>query len=91
MHGNRRVGFATELVEKYGGCIHMDWHPEELMWIVTSSDPSLPVDEFMKREKLLTICEHLARAGAALAKTKCRESAPRTVPGRSWAPNSAQT
>jgi len=49
------------------------------------------VDEFMKREKLLTICEHLARAGAALAKTKCRESALRTVPRRSWAPNSAQT
>jgi len=83
VYGNHRVEFVTELVQKYGGRIHMDWHPEELMWLVTSSDPSLPVDEFMKREKLLTICEHLAGAGAKLAKIKAQQSAPRTVPGRS--------
>jgi hypothetical protein len=83
VYGNHRVDFVTELVQKYEGRIHMDWHPEELMWLVTSSDPSLPVDEFMRREKLATICEHLAGAGAALAKIRAQESAPRTVPGRS--------
>ncbi len=83
VYSNWRVDFVRELVEKYEGRIQMDWHPEELMWIVTSSDPSLPVEEFMKREKLETTCAHLAEAGAALAKIKAEESTPRTVPGRS--------
>ena len=82
VYSNHRVDFVTELVEKYEGRIHMDWHPEELMWIVTSSDPSLPVDEFMKREKLATTRGYLAEAGAKLAKIRAEESAPRTVPGR---------
>ncbi len=82
VYSDHRVEFVRELVEKYEGCIHMDWHPEELMWIVTSSDPSLPVGEFMKREKLATTCEYLAQAGAALAKIRAQGSAPRTVPGR---------
>ncbi len=82
VYSNWRVDFVKELLEKYEGRIHMDWHPEELMWIVTSSDPSLPVEEFMKREKLATTCEHLAEAGATLAKIKREGSAPRTVPGR---------
>ncbi len=81
VYGNWRVDFVRELVEKYEGRIQMDWHPEELMWIVTSSDPRLPVEEFMKREKLSTTCARLAKAGAALAKIKGEESTPRTVPG----------
>ena len=82
VYSNWRVAFVQELVDKYEGRIHMDWHPEELMWIVTSSDPSLPVGEFMKREKLATTCEHLAEAGAALAEIRGEESPPHTVPGR---------
>lgn len=81
VYGNHRVDFVTELVEKYGGRIHMDWHPEELMWLVTSSDPALPVNEFMKREQLITISEHLSRARIGLAKAKGGASALRIVPG----------
>ncbi len=90
VYGDHRVDFVTELVEKYGGRIRMDWHPEELTWLVTSSDPNLSVAEFMKREKLVTTCERLAEAGARLASIKAQESVPRTVPGRSWVPNRGQ-
>jgi len=82
VYSNWRVEFVKELLAKYQGRIHMDWHPEELMWIVTSSDPSVPVEEFMRREKLKTTREYLAEAGAALAQIKGARSAPRTVPGR---------
>ena len=82
VYSNHRVDFVKELVAKYGGRIRMDWHPEENMWIVTSSDPALPVDEFMKREKLEGTCEYLARASATLAKIRGDASVPRTIPCR---------
>ena len=82
VYSNHRVDFVTELLAKYDGRIHMDWHPEELMWVVTSTDPDLPVNEFMKREQLETTRCWLRRAGAALAKIREEQSAPRTVPGR---------
>ncbi len=82
VYGEHRTEVVAELVQRYGGRIHMDWHPEELMWLVTSSDPDLPAAEFMKREKLLTIREHLAAADARLAKVRTGTSAPRIVPGR---------
>jgi len=82
VYSDWRVDFVKELLAKYEGRIQMDWHPEELMWIVTSSDPGLPVGEFMKREGLATTCEHLAEACATLAQIRGEESAPGTVPGR---------
>jgi predicted amidohydrolase len=82
VYSDHRVEFVREIEEKYGGRVRMDWHPEELMWIVTSSDPDLPVAEFMQREQLDTTCGYLAEAGATLARIRGEGSVPRTVPGR---------
>jgi predicted amidohydrolase len=80
VYGDHRVEFVEELVAKYEGRIRMDWHPEELMWLVTSTDPALPVEEFMKREELEAIRDYLARAGATLAEMRGEPSPPRTIP-----------
>lgn len=83
VYSDWRVQFVEELLEKYAGRIRMDWHPEELMWIVTSTDPDLPVEEFMKREELATTIEYLSGSGAQLAKIRGESRPPRTVPGHS--------
>jgi predicted amidohydrolase len=80
VYSDWRVQFVHELLEKYDGRIRMDWHPEELMWIVTSTDPALPVAEFMKAEKLATTTEYLAEAGAQLAKIRGEHGLPHTLP-----------
>ena len=43
VYSDWRIQFVQELLEKYDGRIKADWHPEELMWVVTSTDPALPV------------------------------------------------
>ena len=80
VYSDWRVQFVEELLEKYDGRIQMDWHPEELMWIVTSSDPALPVAEFMKREGLATTTDYLAEAGAKLVKIRGEHGPPHTLP-----------
>lgn len=80
VYSDWRVQFVEELLGKYDGRIRMDWHPEELMWIVTSTDPDLPVDEFMKREELATTTGYLAEAGAQLAKIRGEDCRPHTLP-----------
>ena len=80
VYSDWRIQFVQELLDKYEGRIKMEWHPEELMWIVTSTDPALPVAEFMKREKLVTTPEYLAEAGAKLAKIKGEKGLPHTLP-----------
>jgi predicted amidohydrolase len=58
---NSMRDFGAALGEKYAGRIRQDWHREEDVCLVTSLDTSLPVGEFLKREKLETHREHLAR------------------------------
>jgi predicted amidohydrolase len=48
-------------LEKYGPRIRQDWHYEEDHCLVTSTDPDLPVGEWLAREGLETSREHLAR------------------------------
>jgi predicted amidohydrolase len=66
--------FGVALGEKYAGRIRQDWHREEDVCLVTSLDPKLPVGEFLRREKLETHREHLARnvVCANLARKKAR-------------------
>jgi predicted amidohydrolase len=40
--------------EEYAGRINVDWDDDAHEYLVTSSDPGLPVREFLKREGLLT-------------------------------------
>jgi len=80
VYSDWRVQFVEEMLEKYDGRIRMDWHPEELMWVVTSTDPALPVGEFMKREDLATTVEYLTEAGARLAGIRGECGPPHTLP-----------
>jgi len=53
--------FGAALAETYGARVRQDWHREEDMCLVTSLDAALPVGELLRREKLETNREHLAR------------------------------
>jgi len=53
--------WGKAMAEEYGTRIRQDWHYEEDHCLVTSTDPNLPVGEWMARENLETSREHLAR------------------------------
>ena len=58
------------LEDKYGGRIRQDWHREEQQCLLTSLDPSLPVDEFMRLEDIETRRSALERNLAAEARLR---------------------
>ena len=62
--------WGKEQMEKYGARIRQDWHYEEDHCLVTSTDPDLPVDEWLRRERLETSREHLARNRPAIDKAR---------------------
>jgi len=46
---------------EYEGRIELKWRPEEYLYLVTSTDPELPVGRFLEREGLLSGRERRAR------------------------------
>ncbi len=58
------------LEDKYGGRIRQDWHNEENQCLLTSLDPSLPVGEFLRLEKILARRSEVARNRAAEARLR---------------------
>jgi predicted amidohydrolase len=58
---NALMDFGELLGARYGSRIRQDWHYEEDLCLLTSRDPSLPVQEVMDAEGLFTLQAFLER------------------------------